>query len=1144
MTWPNIVHNSHDRFYREPFGAAGAGRTVRLRIRIDAGLAAEAVYCVVYLEKEAREERCEMQWERADGSFAVYRAEFAAPERPQLLWYFFEIAAGGGRLYYGKREHGFGGEGQVWHHAPPAWQITVYDPASDVPAWWKDAILYQIFVDRFCNGSEDGRVLSPKPGSVIHAHWGDKPFYIRNERGEVICWDFYGGNLAGVRKKLAYLKSLGVSAIYLNPVFEAPSNHKYDTADYHCIDPMFGDNREFAELCREAAGMGIRIILDGVFSHTGSDSIYFNEKGNYESLGAFQSQDSPYFRWYKFREWPHDYECWWGIKVLPEVNELEPSYLDFVIRGENSVVEYWHEKGISGWRLDVADELPDEFIQMFRTKLKALNPEAVLIGEVWEDASNKISYGRRRDYLLGGELDSVMNYPFRAIAVDFMLGLQDAERTHLALMTLAEHYPLPYFYGAMNLIGSHDVPRILTVMRERLPEWMSDGDKDGLAVRRLKLLMLWQMTFPGVPSVYYGDEAGVWGGADPENRSTYPWGEENRDLLDWAREMAALRRAYDVFRTGSWISLPLGESVYGYVREIRKGRDVFGQARADNAALVVMNRDFERDARVSIPAGEWFGGTAYDVLADEEVALSDGRLEVTLGPLEGKVFLRERWPADGTYDGTYGGIAGLRRRSAGILLHVTSLPSRFGIGDLGPAAYRFVDFLADAGQTWWQILPLHPPGDGDSPYLAHSAFAGSEMLIDPLALAEEGWLDERDLADAPEFAEERTDYERVAAWKEGLLRRAFAVFKGRAAPPDYEAWLQGASWWLEDYALYAALKRHYRGKAWHRWPKSLARRQGPALAKYRRMLAEEIGYQRFAQYVFFRQWGRLKDYAAAKGIRIIGDIPLFVGHDSCDVWVHPELFELDEKGQPVRVAGVPPDYFNLDGQRWGSPLYDWAKMKEDGYGWWKKRLRHLLELVDVVRLDHFRGFEAYWAIPAEEKTAVRGQWVKGPGEDFFAALREEFGELPVFAEDLGFITPEVEELKRKISLSGTKVWQFLTTPWERKCRLPLRDADNVLYTGTHDNDTLRGWFQSARPDLSAEEAERLVWETIEAVYRSCAHAVVVPMQDILCLGTEARMNIPGTSSGNWRWRVSERALSPELARRLKDLAARCGRINH
>ena len=1097
MTSQTMRHDSHDIRFRKPFGAAAAGERVRLRLKIDRSLPVTSVQCVVWLDKAGREERHEMQWEGADECWNAYRVEITLPELPQLVWYHFQIGTPDRTLFYGRRDHGFGGEGQVRETPPPAWQITVYERGSTTPAWFRDRIMYQIFVDRFRNGHPDVRVTGLRPGSLIHAHWNDRPIYIKNEQGDVVRWDFFGGNLAGVRQKLGYLKSLGVGVIYLNPVFESPSNHKYDTADYHRIDPMFGDNEQFAELCREAERLGIRIILDGVFSHTGSDSLYFNRYGNYPTLGAWQSPDSPYYKWYKFEEYPSKYKCWWGIKVLPEVNELEPSYLDFVIRGENSVVKFWHEKGISGWRLDVADELPDEFLQLFRERLKDLNPEAVLIGEVWEDASNKISYGKRRDYLLGRELDSVMNYPFRSIAADFMLGRADAWRTHLALMTMAEHYPLHHFYSMMNLIGSHDVARILTVMGENLPVGLSGEEQDRLAVRRLKLLILWQMTFPGVPSIYYGDEAGVRGGTDPDNRSTYPWGNENRELLEWTREMAALRLAYDVFRTGSWTSLAFGESVYGYVREIRDGKDVFGRPRENNAALVVMNRSTDRPAHLSIPAAEWFADGAYDFLADEEVRLEDGRLDVTLGPLEGKIFLRSRWPVRERVDGDG---AENMERAAGILLPVTALPSPHGIGDLGEAARRFVDFLAEAGQTYWQIPDIHPRGEGGSPRLPDSAFAGDPQLIDPSALVREGLLKEEELSGPPALEAGRTDIERIPAWKDGLLRRAFAQFRrGKKIPADWDTFVQEEKWWLEDWAQFAVLRRHHRGKPWREWPKTLARWKKQALDKHREQFGEEMEYQKFLQYLFFRQWRELRDYAAGKGIRLIVDVPLTAGSDSCDAWVHTGTHDPDG----------------------GAPL-EW--MKADGYGWWKKRLGHLLKLADLVRL-----------VPVEQGVE--------PDDGFFAELGRTFGRLPVIAGDAGRISPEAEEWKWKYGIPGTKVMRAPASPGGTggKARYPLREANHVHYVGSDGGGAAQGAFDAARPGSGGTETEAEVWKRIEAAYRSYAKIVIVPLRDCLRAGPEARTDAPGEAEDDREWRAPRDALSPERARRLAALAAECRR---
>ncbi|MFZ5754504.1 MAG: glycoside hydrolase family 13 protein, partial [Bacillota bacterium] len=497
------------------------------------------------------------------------------------------------------------------------------------------------------------RIMHPKPNSTIYTDWWeDIPVYNRDpETGKIISYDFFGGNLYGVLKKLPYLQELGVSVIYLNPIFESPSNHKYDTSDYKKIDPMFGDNELFQTLCREAKELGIAIILDGVFSHTGSDSIYFNKEGNYPEVGAYQSPESPYYSWYRFSCYPDLYECWWGIDTLPNVNEMEPSYQNFIIYDEDSVLKYWMKLGAKGWRLDVVDELPDEFVKNFYRVLKETDPEAVLIGEVWEDASNKISYGKLREYLLGDELDSVMNYPFRNIFLDYLLGRRDARETHLALMQLYENYPRQHFYALMNLIGSHDVPRVLTLLGDAPPEqtiskedqakFRLSPDKRKLAVRRLKLLSLIQMTFPGVPCVYYGDEAGLEGYGDPLNRRTYPWGREDRELLVWYKKIIALRNRHDVLKTGEWIPLYAQGHVYAFLRRISQDRDVFGQKKKDNVAILIFNRHETEEITLTLDVSRWCRGKLVDVLGEREIFLEDGRLSVVMKPLEGKVLLQD-----------------------------------------------------------------------------------------------------------------------------------------------------------------------------------------------------------------------------------------------------------------------------------------------------------------------------------------------------------------------------------------------------------------------------------------------------------------------------------------------------------------------
>lgn len=652
-----IFHHSHEDFYRSPFGAVSCEQRIRLRVAIDTAAAPEGVLEAVYLRlwiNDRDEEKIPMMRVEDRGEKIVYETQFDAPWEAGLLWYYFIIIHQGKTYYYGNNDSILGGKGQITEDTPPSYQITVYHKGAKTPDWFKEGVMYQIFVDRFYNGTEDGSILNPRERCLIHPHWDDDPIYIRDMyKGDVLRWDFFGGNLLGVIKKLPYLKELGVSVIYFNPIFEATSNHKYDTGDYHKIDFMFGDNEMFQTLCQVAKEMGISIILDGVFSHTGSDSIYFNKEGSYPQLGAYQSPDSPYFSWYRFIEYPHKYESWWGVDDLPNVNELEPSYQNFIIHNHDSVAKYWIDQGAKGWRLDVVDELPDEFVKMLYTTLKEKDPDSILIGEVWEDASNKVSYGKRRGYLLGEELDSVMNYPFKEVVINFMMGHIDAERAHEILMSLCENYPLEYFYSTMNLIGSHDVPRILTILGggncdESIPETERgkirlSPDMYALGIARLKLSALFQMTFPGVPCIYYGDEAGMEGCGDPYCRGTYPWGRENQDLLSWYKEIVELRNKYPMFKTGQWIPLYAEGDVYGYARKISGGKDIFGQEKNDGFAVVAFNRNLDGEKNFTVNLSELYQGESLvDVLADnQQVQLTEGILSLVLKPLEGKVLLME-----------------------------------------------------------------------------------------------------------------------------------------------------------------------------------------------------------------------------------------------------------------------------------------------------------------------------------------------------------------------------------------------------------------------------------------------------------------------------------------------------------------------
>lgn len=506
------------------------------------------------------------------------------------------------------------------------------------------------------------------------------------------------------------------------------------------------------------------------------------------------------------------------------------------------------------------------------------------------------------------------------------------------------------------------------------------------------------------------------------------------------------------------------------------------------------------------------------------------------------------------------------KRSSGILLHPTSLPGRFGVGDLGSEAHRFVDWLAAAGQVFWQIMPLGPTGYGDSPYSSLSAFAGNTNLVSPEMLLEVGLLDEADIADAPDLPAKRVDYGKVIKYKRALLEKAFQNFKERvktheALRRDYEDFLGFASVWLDDYALFGALRDEHDGAQWREWDAGLARREPAEIVEARRRQADGIEAHKFFQYAFFGQWLSLKKYANARGIKIIGDMPIFVAHDSADVWSRRGLFKLDHEGSPSVVAGVPPDAFSETGQLWGNPIYDWERMREDGFAWWVARVRETLKIVDVVRLDHFRGFASFWEVPAGHETAERGHWTQAPGRDLFNAMRASLGGgLPIIAEDLGTITPDVHRLRDEFGFPGMRVLQFAFGGDPHDTHLPHEYAPNtVAYTGTHDNDTVVGWldartYKNAGNDkgLIRERAnclkylgtngEEINWDFIRAAQMSVADISVAQLQDVLGLGSEARMNTPASANGNWAWRFQEGALTGKLRERLKEMTLMYGRL--
>ncbi len=487
------------------------------------------------------------------------------------------------------------------------------------------------------------------------------------------------------------------------------------------------------------------------------------------------------------------------------------------------------------------------------------------------------------------------------------------------------------------------------------------------------------------------------------------------------------------------------------------------------------------------------------------------------------------------------------QRSCGVFLHPTSLPSPFGVGDLGDNAFRWVDTLARFNHTVWQLCPLGPTGYGNSPYQCLSSFAGNPVLISPRKLLEDGMLMQSDLDSYPRFSEYRASFDEVRIEKHRLFEVAFARTK---SSKEFEKFIESHKWWLDTYSVFMALKEHFEGRPWFEWPKDLRLHKEDAIEEIRPRISERVRYHQFVQFLFFAQWGRLKAHAEERGVKIVGDIPYYVALDSADIWGSPELFELDSKGQPSRVAGVPPDYFSATGQLWGNPLFRWGRMKKDGYAWWKARMRAALDMVDMVRIDHFRGFESYWAVPAGSTTAENGKWEKGPGMTFFRSLEKDFGELPLIAEDLGMITEDVWILRDNAKIPGMKVLQFAFDDNPDNPYLPYNyEHRSLVYTGTHDNNTSIGWYNSlgdrekhlVRVYMGCGD-DRFLDTFLRLAYSSCAEMCIVPLQDILGLDESHRFNTPGTGQGNWDWRFTWEMLDESRMGMVAEFAWTYGRF--
>ena len=601
----SILYNSWSPNHKIPFGAIELGEELKINVKAIEDI--NEIYLIIANDngiiKEVNMNKCENN---------IFSIDNIYLDIEDIYFYYFKVIKNVyGNIqtkYYGKSNNSGNCQEYYNEYDINKYQITVSKKVN-TPKWFEEGVLYHIFVDRF---NKTGKIHNPKKNSFMYANWEDTPMYIKNSEGEIARWDFHGGNLKGIISKLNYLKSLGISIIYLSPIFEAQSNHKYDTGNYKAIDPMFGDEEIFKELIEEAKEKGMSIILDGVFSHTGDDSIYFNKYGNYDSLGAYQSKESKYSSWYNFKNYPNEYDCWWGVKSMPNVNENEESYMNYIIRDKDSVINKWMNYGVKGWRLDVVDELPNKFLDELRKETLKANNESILIGEVWEDASNKISYNERRKYLLGNQLNGVTGYVFKNIILDFLTHKINSSDVYNKFMTIKENYPKYAFKSNLNLLGTHDTPRILTELNE---------DKE-----LLNLAVAIQMTFEGVPYVYYGDEAGMTGGKDPDNRKTYPWKNEDKELIAFYKKMIKDRNNNEVLSRGDTTFLNLeNEDVFAYIRHMENSQE--------NEVLVIVNRS-NNENTVSINLKEVYKSIKS---AEEEYELIDNKVYIRLEPKSFKI---------------------------------------------------------------------------------------------------------------------------------------------------------------------------------------------------------------------------------------------------------------------------------------------------------------------------------------------------------------------------------------------------------------------------------------------------------------------------------------------------------------------------
>ncbi len=637
-----LIHDSLSEDYRSPVGAVPTDAFLLLHLQIQD----EPPGCQVTLRVFSPEESSYPMRRLGVRSGRVhYEVRIGVGSVPRLLWYRFEIRSDHGVVSLGAPGDGLGGNAVTGRE--DCFQVTVYDADYDTPHWIRESVAYQIMPDRFFRGEGTEALLSKKenlPSVHRHASWDEIPGYIDGAWGGGNCNDFFGGNLEGIRQKLPYLQSLGVTVIYLNPIFDARSNHKYDTSDYTRVDPMFGTEEDFERLCRDAREMGMRIMLDGVFSHVGDDSIYFNRFGTHgKNTGAAQSRRSPYSKWFNFSHWPDSYDCWWGFKSLPNVNEMDPDFRKFILSGKDSVVRHWLRCGASGWRLDVTDELPMPFLRELRREVKGEDPDAIVLGEVWEDASHKTAYNELRSYVLGDTLDSVMNYPLREVLINYLLSRISAVQAVRILLTLQQNYPPAFFYSLMNLLGSHDRPRILNILGDNdghdLPQAQQgllrlSEEERMVGLLREHLMLRYILSIPGMPCVYYGDEAAMSGAQDPFCRGTFPWGREDLQLQEFYRRLISLRHSHPVLKTGTCRFFAPNDDILAVFRDTCQGLDAFGSPLPPEFAVTFLNRSMH-PVDLYIPGQDVHGAGQLTSDTGKVFTPVGGAFQITLPALQG-----------------------------------------------------------------------------------------------------------------------------------------------------------------------------------------------------------------------------------------------------------------------------------------------------------------------------------------------------------------------------------------------------------------------------------------------------------------------------------------------------------------------------